>query len=145
MYKSRFLPVGIRDSVQPSVKAGESNMKFRKRSVLWFCTSFIAQTIAYIHCFPHWTTSIPFPGLLQIDSADSWLCQDFFQILIFLCTDSPCSFSKMGLCRLLSAPAGSSSGQSPQHNWVLWHKVEGGMRMRDFDKIALESLRCFSP
>lgn len=105
-----FLPVGIRDRVQPSVKAGESDVRFRERSVLWFCTSFIAQIIACIHCFPHWATSIPFLGLLQIDSADSWLCQDLFQILIFLCTNSPRSSSKMGLYHLLSARAGSSPG-----------------------------------
>lgn len=110
MYKSWFLPVRLQDRVQPSVKAGESDMRFRKRSVLWFCTSFIAQIIAYIHCFPHWTTSIPFLGLLRIDSADSRLCQDFFQIIIFLCTDSPHSFSEIRLCHLLSAPSGSPSG-----------------------------------
>lgn len=112
MYKSRFLPVGIRDRVQPSVKAGESDMRFRKRSVLWFCTPFIAQIIAYIHCFPHWATSIPFLAeTLQIDSADSWLCQDFFQILIFLSLITPTPSLKWSYATCfqlqLAAPQGS--------------------------------------
>lgn len=102
-------PVSIQGRVQSSVKAGESDIRFRKKSGLWFCTSFITQIIAYMHCFSHWTTAIPFLGPLQIDSADLQLSQNFFQVLIFLCTDFPHTFSKVGLCHLLSALAGSSS------------------------------------
>lgn len=71
-------------------------MRFRKRSGLWFYTSFITQIIAYMHCFSCWTTAIPFLGLLQIDSADLQLCQNFFQVLVFLCTDFPYTFSEVG-------------------------------------------------
>lgn len=102
-------PVSIQDRVQSSVKAEESDVRFRKKSGLWFYTSFVTQIIAYMHCFSHWTTAIPFLGLLLFDSADLQLCQNFFQTLIFLCSDFPHTFSKVGLCHLLSALAGSSS------------------------------------
>lgn len=87
-------PVSIQDRVQSSVKAEELDMRFRKKSGLWFYTSFITQIIAYMHCFSHWTTAIPFLGLLQIDSADLQLCQNFYLMLIFLVPDFPHTFSK---------------------------------------------------
>lgn len=138
------------DKVQPSLKAGELDLRFSKRSVLWFFTSFIAQIIAYRHCFPLWTTSIPFLGLLQTDSADSQLCQESFQTLILLCSDSLRSFSETGLCHLLPAPAASSlvltpaSVQGPEQHQLLWHKLCGGTRTQDFSEIALERLCYFS-
>ncbi|EOA98630.1 hypothetical protein Anapl_11660 [Anas platyrhynchos] len=68
-------------------------------------------------------------GGMQTDSADSQLCQESFQTLILLCSDSLHSFSEMGLCHLLPAPAASSlvltpaSVQGPEQHQLLWHKL----------------------
>lgn len=103
--QNQVLPLRTWDRVHSSVKAGESDMRFRKRLVSWVCTSFTAQVAADIHCFPHSTTSMPFLGFWQIGSALPGLLSDL-NFSVF----SPHYFSKMGLCHLLSSPAGCSLG-----------------------------------
>jgi len=64
LVQSRVLPARMWDGVQHAVQVTESDMRFSKGSLLWLCTSFIAQIIAYRHQFPRWTTSMAFLGLL---------------------------------------------------------------------------------